>query len=236
MDPLRVTTSEQGPKTWRAIEQLFALREKLKEHVSVNRALLHTIRIQEVESMLYERLVENGKPIVHAVAYGNGLADDQQAAVLHEAIGKMFDAYAGFKGTASLKTYFSRIVEHLVIDHSRRIRREQRHLDSDEKELHRASGQDTLDAFSDTGNALESNEGFADAENILERLDFTQIGLTDKEFLAVVLKLASVCLMKKKVPDVELARKVNMRREAFVDAYLRGRNKICRYLKRNGRS
>src|SRR5262249_25719396 len=131
--------------------------------------------------------------------------------ITHEAIRRMFTAYASFQGQSSLRTYFARIVEHLIIDYVGKISKERERVIYDEEAIAAAADKQALDEFH------ERTRGAADtvansAASILEEIDFNALDLTDKEFVAVVLKLASNCLMKEKLTDEALANRLGMKR------------------------
>ncbi len=227
------TNSDADQKAWHRIEELFKLREDLQDNAAELNPYLHTVKIEEVDSILYETLVPQVKGILRGVAEAPWLADGQEELV-NEAIHRLLHAYSGFQGKSSLRTYCTTIIKNVAFRYLKKQHREKSMLPTEEEEMTRLTDQKALEEFTDPYPAARA-EAMAAAERVLEELDFNQVRLTDKEFVAVVIKLASQCLMRKKIPDEELAGKLGMKRTTFTDSYARGRTKICRYLKEKGK-
>lgn len=223
--------SDDDRKVWRRIEELFKLRADLHENVTELNACLHTVKIEEVDSILYEALVPQVRAILHSFSRVHWSAEARDE-VVNEAIRRLLHAYAGFQGRSSLRTYCTEIVKNVALGFLKKQNLERNLVLTDEEELTRLTDQRALDQFTDP-NLNEDARGTA--ERVLEALDLDQLRLTDKEFIAVVIKLASQCLLRKKVSDEELASKLGMKRTTFTDSFSRGRTKICQYLREKGK-
>jgi RNA polymerase sigma factor (sigma-70 family) len=219
--------SEDDRKAWRRIEELFKLRADLQENITELNACLHTVKIEEVDSILYEALVPQVRAIIYSFPRVHWSTEAQDE-VANEAIRQLLHAYGGFQGRSSLRTYCTAIVKNVALGYLKKQQRERNLVLTDEEEITRLIDQRALDQFTDPHLTDEARET---AERVLEELDFDQLRLTDKEFVAVVIKLASQCLLRKKLPDEELASKLGMKRTTFTDSFARGRTKICQYLK-----
>ncbi len=222
---------DQDRKTWHRIEELFKFRETFKRNIAEENSTLETFKIDEVESIIYEELSPQIESII-LIVKRCAIPRESIKELVNEAIHKMFNAYSGFRGESSLRTYFTRIAENVLIDHLRKADRERDMLVYDEETIAVASDKMALAQFNENKKPNAPKDMIPNsAGSILETIDLKEVGLTDKEFVAVVLKLSSRCLMKQKLADEELARTLGIKRATFVDAYLRGRDKICRYLK-----
>lgn len=219
-------------QAWLRIEELFKLRADLQENAAELKPCLHTVKIEEVDSILYEALAPQVRAIIRSFPRVHWPAEAQDE-VVNEAVRQLLQAYAGFQGRSRLRTYCTAIVKNVVLGYLKKQRRERNLVLVDEEEITRLIDQRPVDQFTDP-NLTDRADGQGAAERILEELDFDQVRLTDKEFVAVVIKLASRCLMRKKIPDEELASKLGMKRTTFTDSFARGRMKICQYLRERG--
>lgn len=223
--------ADRDQKTWQRIEQLFKLREKLQRDTRAGNLLFDTIKIDEVESNLYEALVPQVRAIMYSFAQVHW-PENVRKEVVNEAIHRVFQAYAGFQGKARLRTYCTTVIKNVVLGYLKKQRPEQNWVSLGEEEIARLVDQRALDQFNEKEKSQRPEDLVTgSAGRLLEALDFKALGLTDKEFVAVVLKLASKCLLRQKLTDEELARMLGLKRVTFVDAYLRGRDKIYRHLK-----
>ena len=225
--------SDNDRQAWPRIEELFKLRADLQENAVEFNPGLHTVKIEEVDSILYEALVPPVRAILHSFPRVHWPAEARDE-VVNEAIRRLLRAYAGFQGRSSLRTYCTAIVKNVALGYLRKQRRERDLVLMDEEEITRLTDQKALDQFTDP-NLTAGADPQGAAERVLEALDFDQLRLTDKEFVAVVIKLASQCLMRKKITDEELASKLGMKRTTFTDSFARGRTKICLYLRERGK-
>src|SRR5262249_12983481 len=205
------------------------LRETLRKDLSEGNSYLHSVKIQEVESIIYEGLVVQVRTIVLGLARGR-IPEDLLTEIANEAIHRMFNAYVNFKGNSSLKTYFASIVRNLTIDHIKKMSKERHLFVQADDDLTYAADAQAVEAFSAEAKAAGREDPVPEFGDIFEIIDWQSQNLTDKEFVAVILKLAAL-RMKKKLTDEELARKLGMKRSTFLDTFKRGRDKICLYWK-----
>ncbi len=221
--------ADHDRKSWNHIEELFKFRELLKKDISDGNTYLDTVKMEEVESNIYERLDGPVRSIILGLTRGR-IQEDSVKGLTNEAILRIFTAYAGFKGRSSLKVFFASIVRNLTIDHLKKMSKERKLLVFDEENLRISSDEMALAAFNEE-EKKDRQEAIAPSfSDIFEIIDLSEQKLTDKEFVAVILKLASA-RMKRKLTDEELARQLGIKRSAFLDSFKRGRDKICSHWK-----
>src|SRR5262249_48484403 len=118
--------SQDDRQAWSRIAELFQLRADLQENAAELNACLHTVKIEELDSILYAALVPPVRGILHSFLRVRWPAEAQDE-VVNEAIRRLLHAYAGFQGRSSLRTYCTAIVKNVALGYLRKQRRE-RHL------------------------------------------------------------------------------------------------------------
>lgn len=221
--------SERDTALWARVEELLRFRETLRKDTGAGNPYLQSVRIEEVESILYDGLVPQARSIVLGLARGR-MPEDRLKEITNEAIHRMFNAYANFKGNSSLKTYFASIVRNLTVDQIKKMSKERHIFTQTDEDLARAVDARAVEAFEEDTRAARREDVVPGFEDIFELIDWQAQNLTDKEFVAVVLKLAAL-RMKKKMTDEELACKLGLKRSTFLDTFKRGRDKIYLYWK-----
>ena len=205
------STSEPDQTIWNHVQALFQLREALKQDASQEDSYAHTVKIEEVESLICERLSAQVRPIVFAITHDR-VPEDLLKEVANEAVYKMFNSYAGLKEKASLRTYFGMIVKTVAIGCLKKISKERNLFAPVEEDLVNAADEPTLRGYLEKekpGRSEDLSSRFAD--NIFDLIDFKGQNLTGKEFVAVMLRLAAT-LTQESLTDEELARRLGMKR------------------------
>jgi len=213
---------------WRRIEALFELWRDLKNEVAQLDAY-YTVKIDEVETNLYKELVEPVKDILKACTR-QPWPEETKRELIHEAIAELFNAYAGFKGHSSLRTYCTAVVKNTLCKSLKKLGQEKNLVTLPDEDLASLMDKEAAEQFSDQRARVESRATPGnDYNRVLEETDWDQ--LTDKECIAVMVKIMFEALAPRRFTDEMLARTIGMRRTTFLDSFARGRNKIRRQLR-----
>lgn len=229
----RPTESEPSESAWRRIENFFHYRAYLIQDLAKENSAELSVKLQEVESNIHERFFPLLSSTVGAMIRGK-IPEDQMEGLVNDALARIFSAYAKFEQRSSFKTYVVAIVKNLVSDSLKKMNKERNLFVHDEESLRAASDKAALQSFHEKEiHEAPLAKGTIDPDGLFALIDYKEQNLTDRELLAVILKLVSPRL-NRKLKDEDLARLLGMKRTAFLSHFTRGRNKICRYLKEKG--
>lgn len=224
------TESEPPESAWRRVENLLRYRAYLLRDLAQKNSAGLSVKLQEVESNIYERIFPLLTSMVSAMIRGK-MPEEPMEGLVNDALTRIFAAYAQFEQRSSFKTYVMAIVKNLVSDSIKKMTNERNLLVHDDERLRAAADKAALQSYheQETGAASLARDVIKQ-DDLFALIDYQEQNLTDRELLAVILKLVSTRL-NRKLKDEDLARLLGMKRTAFLSNFTRGRDKIWSYLK-----
>src|SRR5262249_39716900 len=147
--------SDRDRATWHRIEELLKLRANLMTHAAEFEGYLQTVKIEEVESILYEALVPQVRAVMRSFTDVSWPTEVQKE-IVNEAIDRIMRAYATFRRDSSLRTYCTRIIKNVALGYLKKQRRERDRVPVDEDEVTRDLDQQAFEQYRKENNRAES--------------------------------------------------------------------------------